>query len=116
MTRHLHINLAPRPLSIGPLSCGPEENTKGRVKTQLLTSKPHMFKSMKLRVKFPTGEYQEGRLHKVSDDPAELIPQSDIVIWTGPVTTTKAQQLCVCVRQSNGMLRHSTDRYHALAP
>jgi len=66
-----------------------DENTKGRVKTQLLTSKPHMFKSMKLRVKFPSGEYQEGKLHKVSDDPAELIPQSDIVIWTGPVTTTK---------------------------
>jgi hypothetical protein len=32
---------------------------------------------------------QEGRLHKVSDDPAELIPQSDIVLWTGPVHTTQ---------------------------
>jgi len=40
-------------------------------------------------VKFPDGSSQVGRLHKVSSDPAELIPQSDIVLWTGPVTTTK---------------------------
>jgi hypothetical protein len=45
---------------------------------------------MKPRVKFPCGNYQEGLIHKVSDDPAELIPESDIVLWTGPITTTKA--------------------------
>lgn len=65
------------------------ENTKGRVKTQLLTSRPQVWQNKKPRVTFPCGAVQEGRLHKVSDDPAELIPQSDIVLWTGPVTTTK---------------------------
>ncbi|CAK0884105.1 unnamed protein product [Prorocentrum cordatum] len=66
-----------------------EENTKGRVKTQLLTSKPEIWKNSTPRVRFPSGEVQEGKLYKVSDDPAELIPQSDIVIWTGPVNHTK---------------------------
>lgn len=66
-----------------------EENTKGRVRTQLLTSKPQIWKSSTPRVRFPSGEVQEGKLYKVSDDPAELIPQSDIVIWTGPVNHTK---------------------------
>lgn len=66
-----------------------EENTKGRVRTQLLTSKPDLWKSKRPRVLFPNGAIQEGRIDKVSDNPAELIPQSDIVLWTGPVTTTK---------------------------
>lgn len=66
-----------------------EENTKGRVKTQLLTSKPQIWHTMKPRVQFPNGQVQVGVLHKVSDNPAELIPNSDIVLWTGPVTTTK---------------------------
>lgn len=66
-----------------------EENTKGRVRTQLLTSQPQIWKTMEPRVRFPDGEVQVGRLHKVSDDPAELIPDSDLVLWTGPVNTTK---------------------------
>lgn len=66
-----------------------EENTKGRVKTQLLTSQPGVFKSMAPRVVFPDGQVQVGKLHKVSDNPADLIPQSDIVLWTGPVNSTK---------------------------
>jgi len=66
-----------------------EENTKGRVRTQLLTSKPQVWKGATPRVRFPTGEVQVGQLYKVSDDPAELIPQSDIVLWTGPVNHTK---------------------------
>jgi hypothetical protein len=66
-----------------------EENTKGRVRTQLLTNRPELWKNKHPVVKFPSGESQVGFLHKVSSDPAELIPQSDIVLWTGPVTTTK---------------------------
>lgn len=66
-----------------------EENTQGRVKVQLLTSRPEKFASKTIVAKFPDGSTQTGHLHKVSDDPAELIPQSDIVIWTGPVNTTK---------------------------
>jgi len=41
-------------------------------------------------VVFPDGQVQVGKLHKVSDNPADLIPQSDIVLWTGPVNSTKA--------------------------
>jgi len=66
-----------------------EENTKGRVITQLLTTRPEVWKNRRPRVKFPCGAVQEGLIHKISDDPAELIPQSDIVLWTGPVNTTK---------------------------
>lgn len=66
-----------------------EENTKGRVKTQLLTSRPKVWQGKKPRVVFPNGVVQEGVIHKISDDPAELIPESDIVLWTGPVNTTK---------------------------
>lgn len=66
-----------------------EENSKGRVRTQLLTNRPQLWQSMQPRVKFPNGQEQVGLIHKVSSDPAELIPQSDIVLWTGPVTTTK---------------------------
>jgi len=65
-----------------------EENTKGRVKTQVLTSKPGIW-SRTPSVRFPCGLSQQGRVHRVSDDPAELIPGSDIVIWTGPVNATK---------------------------
>jgi len=66
-----------------------DENTGGRVKTQLLTSKPQLWQNKQPRVQFPNGAEQVGRLHRVSDNPADLIPQSDIVLWTGPITTTK---------------------------
>ncbi|CAJ1435176.1 unnamed protein product [Effrenium voratum] len=64
-------------------------NTQGRVKVQLLTSRPELFKNLRPKVRFPDGQTQVGLLHKVSKDPAELIPESDIVLWTGPVTSTK---------------------------
>merc|ERR1719277_514845 len=44
---------------------------------------------MRPRVQLPNGQEQVGLIHKISKDPAELIPQSDIVLWTGPVTMTK---------------------------
>mmetsp|Transcript_45699 Transcript_45699/g.126826 ORF Transcript_45699/g.126826 Transcript_45699/m.126826 type:complete len:466 (-) Transcript_45699:145-1542(-) len=66
-----------------------EENTQGRVRTQLLTSRPGIWANKTPRVTFPSGEVQEGRIHRISDDPAELIPISDIVLWTGPVNITK---------------------------
>jgi len=64
-------------------------NTGGRVKVQLLTSRPELFSSLRPLVHFPDGQTQEGVLHRVSRNPAELIPNSDIVLWTGPVTSTK---------------------------
>lgn len=66
-----------------------EENTKGLVRTQLLTSKPQVWQNKRPIVRFPDGSIQQGLIHKVSADPSELIPESDIVLWTGPVTTTK---------------------------
>mmetsp|Transcript_69210 Transcript_69210/g.179910 ORF Transcript_69210/g.179910 Transcript_69210/m.179910 type:complete len:428 (-) Transcript_69210:371-1654(-) len=66
-----------------------EGNTNGRVKTQLLTHNPGVWKSNTPRVTFPNGDVQVGKIHKISDNPADLIPQSDIVLWTGPVTNTK---------------------------
>lgn len=66
-----------------------EENTKGRVKTYLLTSRPELWQDKKPRVKFPDGSVQEGKIHKISSNPADLIPESDIVLWTGPVNSMK---------------------------
>eukprot|EP00927_Polykrikos_kofoidii_P019792 TRINITY_DN1927_c0_g1_i1.p1 TRINITY_DN1927_c0_g1~~TRINITY_DN1927_c0_g1_i1.p1 ORF type:complete len:463 (+),score=59.78 TRINITY_DN1927_c0_g1_i1:83-1471(+) len=66
-----------------------EGNTQGRVRTQILTSRPGIWKNKKPIVRFPCGEVQEGFIHKVSNNPAELIPVSDIVLWTGPVTSTR---------------------------
>jgi len=66
-----------------------EENTRGRVRTQLLTHKPQIWASNRPRVRFPDGTMQEGLIHKVSSDPGELLPQSDVILWTGPVNATK---------------------------
>eukprot|EP00929_Paragymnodinium_shiwhaense_P035687 TRINITY_DN1922_c0_g1_i1.p1 TRINITY_DN1922_c0_g1~~TRINITY_DN1922_c0_g1_i1.p1 ORF type:complete len:454 (-),score=79.65 TRINITY_DN1922_c0_g1_i1:332-1693(-) len=74
----------------GHVCCGLiHENTKGRVKVQLLTNRPELFKNKKPRVKFPNGDVQVGLIDRVSSDPAELIPHSDIVVYTGPVNATK---------------------------
>eukprot|EP00928_Gymnodinium_smaydae_P056808 TRINITY_DN4011_c2_g1_i1.p1 TRINITY_DN4011_c2_g1~~TRINITY_DN4011_c2_g1_i1.p1 ORF type:complete len:455 (-),score=106.00 TRINITY_DN4011_c2_g1_i1:88-1452(-) len=73
-----------------------DENTKGRVHLQLLTSRPEVWKNKHPRVKFPDGSYQRGTIHKVSDNPAEVIPNADILLWTGPVTST--QQIFESIR------------------
>ncbi|OLQ04886.1 Octopine dehydrogenase [Symbiodinium microadriaticum] len=65
------------------------EVSRCRVKVQLLTSRPELFSNLRPLVHFPDGQTQEGVLHRVSRNPAELIPNSDIVLWTGPVTSTK---------------------------
>jgi len=64
------------------------ENMKGQVRTQLLTQRPEAW-SNKPFVTFPDGSVQHGIIHKISSNPADLIPQSDIVLWTGPVNATK---------------------------
>jgi len=64
------------------------ENMKGNVQTQLLTTRPQSW-SKKPFVTFPDGTTQHGLLTKVSSNPADVIPESDIVIWTGPVNATK---------------------------
>jgi len=60
------------------------------VRTQLLTSRPEVWKCRRPAVHLPCGRTQRGYIYKVSDDPAELIPSSDIVLWTGPVTATRS--------------------------
>jgi len=90
---------AGQPLIVTILGCGNsghvcaalfEENTKGRIKTQMLTSRPQLWEhGRNPKVTFPDGKVQEGKIHKVSNNPAEVIPQSDIVLWTGPVNAMK---------------------------
>merc|ERR1719277_2672124 len=50
-------------------------NTKGRVRLQLLTSRPDIWRTMRPVVRFPDGSTQRGLIHEVSTDPAELVPQ-----------------------------------------
>jgi len=41
-------------------------------------------------VTFPDGQTtQKGKISAISSDPKDLIPQSDLVLWTGPVHSTK---------------------------
>ena len=66
------------------------ENTNGRVRVQLFTSKPKSAWSSTPTVRFPDGSSQKGLISLISSNPREVLPQSDIVIWTGPVNATKA--------------------------
>ncbi|KAF4654412.1 hypothetical protein FOZ61_008263 [Perkinsus olseni] len=63
-------------------------NTDGRVRVQLLTSKPEAWTSTPV-ARFPDGTSQEGLIDKVSSDPGEVLPNADIVLWTGPVSATR---------------------------
>lgn len=64
-------------------------NTNGAVKVQLFTRWPEKW-SRTPSVRFPDNSYQEGLISLISNDPREVLPQSDIVLWTGPVNATKA--------------------------
>lgn len=64
------------------------ENTGGRVRVQLFTSKPEMWSKTPV-VRFPDGSTQKGLISLISSDPRAVLPHSDIVLWTGPVNATK---------------------------
>jgi hypothetical protein len=64
------------------------ENLKGNVRTQLLTTRPEIWSKTPI-VRFPDGSTQQGRIDVVSSDAKELMKNSDIVLWTGPVYATK---------------------------
>ncbi|CAD7926389.1 unnamed protein product [Amoebophrya sp. A120] len=64
-----------------------EKNTAGNVETQLLTSDPAVWVENP-EVVFPNGARQYGKISKKSDNPADVIPNADIVLWTGPVFCT----------------------------
>lgn len=64
------------------------ENMKGNVCVRLLTTKPEAWSKEPI-VRFPDGSVQKGKVDRISSNPADLLPTSDIVLWTGPVNTTK---------------------------
>lgn len=64
------------------------DNMKGNVRTQLLTTKPGAWSKNPI-VRFPDGSTQQGLIHKISNNPADVLPSSDIVLWTGPVNATR---------------------------
>ncbi len=64
-------------------------NTGGRCKVQLLSSRSDIWSTTPL-VRFPDGSLQEGLISLVSSDPADVIPNADLVLWTGPVSATKS--------------------------
>jgi len=65
-----------------------EDNSKGRVRTQILTSCPEQW-SRTPRVRLEDDSVQTGKIHLATKEVSEAIPGSDIVIWTGPVYATK---------------------------
>lgn len=64
------------------------ENMNGRVITQLLTSRPEVWSKTPV-VTFPDGKTQTGLIDKISNDPREVLPNADLILWTGPVNATK---------------------------
>lgn len=64
------------------------ENFGGKVKVQLYTSRPEVWSNSPV-VTFPGGGTQKGLISLISSDPSEVLPQSDIVLWTGPVNATR---------------------------
>jgi len=64
------------------------ENLGQKVKVQLLTSSPEEF-MQNPTVRFPDGKIQTGMVHRVSKHPRDVIPNADVVLWTGPVNATK---------------------------
>jgi len=59
-------------------------NTRGQTEVRILTRSPEVFTNSRPTVTLQDGSTREGFISKVSSDPAVLIPDCDIVIWTGP--------------------------------
>jgi len=64
------------------------DNMKGNIIVQLMTSRPDNF-TQHPTVVLPNGSQQTGFLTKISKNPQDLIPGSDVLLWTGPVNSTK---------------------------
>lgn len=64
-------------------------NTDGEFVVQLLTTRKDIWSDEPI-VRFPDGSTQTGKLTRVSTDPSKVIPNADLVLWTGPVNATKS--------------------------
>jgi len=65
-------------------------NTKGAFELHILTRSPHVFaNNPNPVVELQDGSIRTGLISKVSSDPADVIPNADIVLWTGPVYATR---------------------------
>lgn len=64
-------------------------NTNGEWKLNILTRSPHVFSNPNPVVELQDGSFRTGLISKVSSDPADVIPNADIVLWTGPVHATR---------------------------
>lgn len=65
-------------------------NTNGAWKLQIFTRSPQIWANKPNPVvELQDGKMRTGLISKVSSDPAEVIPNADIVLWTGPVHATR---------------------------
>lgn len=64
-------------------------NTNGAWKLQILTRHPEIWTNSNPVTECQDGSIQTGLISKVSSDPAEVIPNADLVMWTGPVFLTR---------------------------
>jgi len=65
-------------------------NTNGQWKLQIFTRSPQIWADKPNPiVELQDGTKREGLITKVSSNPADVIPNADIVIWTGPVFATR---------------------------
>jgi len=66
-------------------------NTNGKWKLQILTRSPQVWANKPNPVvELQDGSMRTGLISKVSSNPADVIPNADIVMWTGPVYATRA--------------------------
>ncbi len=71
------------------------------VRINMLTSRPSEWSGM-LSINTPDGKILEGRIDKISSDPHEVIPQSDIVLICLPGNTIKEKLLKIRSHVSEG--------------
>ncbi|HRT14252.1 MAG TPA: NAD/NADP octopine/nopaline dehydrogenase family protein [Bacteroidales bacterium] len=58
-------------------------SAKSNLEVNVLTSKPHLWHEV-ITISTPNGKTVKGKLSKISSDPADVIPQSDIVLLCLP--------------------------------
>lgn len=65
-------------------------NTNGAWELHILTRSPHIWENKPNPVlELQDGSMRTGLISKISSDPADVIPNADIVLWTGPVHATR---------------------------
>jgi len=67
--------------------CAALASGNGVKSVNLITSEPHIFSKHPVAV-LPDGSRRTGVLDCITSNPADVVPQSDIILWTGPVHPT----------------------------